>query len=47
MKIESEGREREEEKKLKGMSVRVLCYLGIFDVSVMRFLNWGPFLVVV
>ena len=28
------------------MSVRVLCLPRNFSVSVMRFLNWGPFLVV-
>ena len=35
-------RERERgEKKLKEMSVRVLCLPRNFSVSVMRFLNWG------
>ena len=33
-------RERER-KKLKEMSVRVLCLPRNFSVSVMRFLNWG------
>ena len=44
-------REYERVKKkilLKEMSVRVLYYLGIFGVSVCRFLNWeGPSLVIV
>ena len=46
MKNKGEREREREKKKSKEMSVRVLCLPRNFSVSVMRFLNWGPFLVV-
>ena len=42
-KREKLKKKKREKKIKKEMSVRVLCYLGIFSVSVIRFLNWGAF----